>query len=100
MAGAQNTGGKMQDLNNVVYIPLNTFQYRYWDQSSFMKDELDGIDLRLRPGADSITIAKVVTAILESTHHGVDDFNVTIPAALLAQQQRTQTIFTYVMVAI
>ncbi len=28
------------------------------------------------------------------------DFTVTIPAALLAQQQRTQTIFTYVMVAI
>ena len=28
------------------------------------------------------------------------DFAVTIPAALLAQQQRTQTIFTYVMVAI
>jgi putative ABC transport system permease protein len=28
------------------------------------------------------------------------DFTVTIPAALLARQQRTQTIFTYVMVAI
>ncbi len=28
------------------------------------------------------------------------DFTVTIPAALLAQQQRTQTIFTYVMAAI
>ena len=34
MAGAQNTGGAMQDLNNIVYIPLNTFQYRFWDQSS------------------------------------------------------------------
>jgi putative ABC transport system permease protein len=30
----------------------------------------------------------------------MQDFTVTIPAALLAQQQRTQTIFTYVMVAI
>ena len=42
----------------------------------------------------------MVTAILNSTHHNTQDFTVTIPAALLAQQQRTQTIFTYVMVAI
>jgi putative ABC transport system permease protein len=99
-AGAQSAGGKMQDPNNVVYVPLNTFQYRYWDQSSFMKDELDGIDLRLKAEADSVEVAKVVTAILNSTHHNTEDFTVTIPAALLAQQKRTQTIFTYVMVAI
>ena len=100
MAGAQNTGSAMQDLNNIVYIPLNTFQYRFWDQTEDMKDDLDGIDLRLRPDADSIEVAKVVTAVLNSTHHNIQDFTVTIPAALLAQQKRTQTIFTYVMVAI
>jgi putative ABC transport system permease protein len=101
IAGAsQNTGAQLQDVNNRIYIPLNTFQYRYWDSSSFMKDELDGVDLRLKPGADSVEVAKVVLAVLNSTHHNVQDFSVTIPAALLAQQQRTQTIFTYVMVAI
>ncbi len=100
MAGAQNSGGAMQDVNNIIYIPLNTFQYRFWDQSANMKDDLDGIDLRLGPAADSIEIAKVVTSVLNSTHHNMQDFSVTIPAALLAQQQRTQTIFTYVMVAI
>jgi len=100
MAGAQSSGGTMLDVNNIVYIPLNTFQYRFWDQSANMKDGLDGIDLRMRAEADSIETAKVVTAVLNSTHHNVQDFTVTIPAALLAQQQRTQTIFTYVMVAI
>ena len=100
MAGAQNQGGAMQDVNNIVYIPLNTFQYRYWDRSADMKDELDGIELRLKADADSVEVAKVVTAVLNSTHHNTQDFTVTIPAALLAQQQRTQTIFTYVMVAI
>lgn len=99
-SGDRNFGGKMEDLDNRIYIPLNTFQYRYWDQSSFMKDDLDGIDLRLTPEADSIATAKIVTAVLNSTHKGVEDFTVTIPAALLAQQQRTQSIFTYVMVAI
>jgi putative ABC transport system permease protein len=100
MAGSQSSGGSMQDVNNLIYIPLNAFQYRFWDQSSGMKDELDGIELRLRPEADSIEVAKVVTAVLNSTHHNTQDFTVTIPAALLAQQKRTQTIFAYVMVAI
>ena len=100
MAGSQSSGGAMQDINNIVYIPLNTMQYRFWDQSANLRDELDGIELRLKPGADSIEVAKVVTAVLNSTHHNTQDFTVTIPAALLAQQQRTQTIFTYVMVAI
>jgi putative ABC transport system permease protein len=100
MAGSTNTGASMQDLNNIVYIPLNTFEYRFYDESSQMKDDLDGIEIRLKADADSIEVAKVVTAILNNTHHNTQDFSVTIPAALLAQQQRTQTIFTYVMVAI
>src|ERR1051326_172819 len=100
MAGSQNSGGVMQDINNIVYIPLNSFQYRFWDRSANMRDELDGIELRLKGAADSIEVAKIVTAALNSTHHDTQDFTVTIPAALLAQQQRTQQIFTYVMVAI
>jgi putative ABC transport system permease protein len=100
VAGAQSSGGAMQDINNIIYIPLNTMQYRFWDQGSQMKDELDGIELRLSGAADSIEVSKVVAAVLANTHHNVQDFTVTIPAALLAQQQRTQTIFTYVMVAI
>ncbi len=97
---AGEAGGAAEDPNNVVYVPLNTYQYRFWDQGGSFKDELDGVDLRLAPGADSIETAGVVSAILNSTHHSVQDFNVTIPAALLAEQQRSQTIFTYVMVAI
>ena len=100
MAGSTNSASGMQDLNNIIYVPLNTFEYRFYDQSSFMKDDLDGIELRLKENSDSIEVAKAVTRILDSTHHNTQDFTVTIPAALLAQQQRTQTIFTYVMVAI
>ena len=65
-----------------------------------LKDELDGVDMQLKIGADSVAAAKVVVAILNSTHHNTQDFTVTIPAELLAQQQRAQVIFTYVMVAI
>ncbi|HET8549184.1 MAG TPA: ABC transporter permease [Bryobacteraceae bacterium] len=99
-SGSQSRGGQMEDVNNIVYVPFNTFQYRFWEMASYLKDELDGVDLRLKAGADSIEVAKVITAILNSSHNNTQDFVVTIPAALLAQQQRTQTIFTYVMVAI
>ncbi len=95
-----NAGGRAIDRNNSIFIPFNTFRYRFWDSSSRLKDELDGVDLRLKQDVDSVAVSKVVTAILNSTHRNTEDFGVTIPAALLAQQKRTQSIFTYVMVAI
>jgi putative ABC transport system permease protein len=92
--------GRSQDRNNAIFVPFSTFQYRFWDSSRFLKDELDGIDIRLKEGVDSLEASTVVGAILNSTHRNAEDFTVTIPAALLAQRKRTQTIFTYVMVAI
>lgn len=97
---ASSSGAVAQDPNQVIYVPLNTFQYRFFDAGGYLKDELDGVDIRIKPGADIGAAAKVVSAILNSTHHNVTDFNVIIPAELLAQQQRAQSIFTYVMVAI
>ncbi len=97
---SSGSGLQAQDPNQVIYIPLNTFQYRFFDMGGNFKDELDGVDIRLKPGADSSSTSKVVTAILNSTHHNTADFTVTIPAELLAEQQRAQSIFTYVMVAI
>ena len=100
-AGSQNLAtGAASDINNIVYIPLNTFQYRFWDVGGGLKDDLGGVDIQLKTGADSIAASKIVVAILNSTHHNTPDFSVTIPAELLAQQQRAQVIFTYVMVAI
>jgi putative ABC transport system permease protein len=98
-SSSQAADVQIQDQNNVVYVPFNTFKYRFSD-FSFLKDDLAGVDVQLRAGADSVEAAKVVTAILNSTHHNTQDFSVVIPADLLAQQQKTQTIFTYVMVAI
>jgi putative ABC transport system permease protein len=99
-SGSQNMATAASNVNNIIYIPLNTFQYRFWDMGGTLKDELDGVDVQLKTGADSVEAAKVVVAILNSTHHAIADFAVTIPAELLAEQQRAQVIFTYVMVAI
>ena len=97
---SSGSGAQAQDPNQVIYIPLNTFQYRFFDAGGNFKDELDGVDIRLKPHADSVISARVVGAILNSTHHNTSDFSITIPAELLAEQQRSQAIFTYVMVAI
>ncbi len=98
-SGSKQGGGRAEDVNNIIYVPFNTFQWRFTD-FTYLKDDLAGIDMQLKPGADSPDTAKIVTSILNSSHHNTQDFTVTIPAELLAQQQRTQTIFTYVMVAI
>jgi putative ABC transport system permease protein len=98
---ASSSGAQAQDPNQVIYIPLNTFVYRFWDASAgALKDDLDAVDIQLAPNADIAGDAKIASAILNSTHHNTPDFSVTIPAELLAQQQRAQSIFTYVMVAI
>ena len=99
-SGSQNLASAGADVNNRIYIPLSTFQYRFYDMTGYLKDPLDGVDIQLKNGVDSVQAARIAVAILNSTHHAVQDFKVTIPAELLAEQQRAQIIFTYVMVAI
>ena len=42
----------------------------------------------------------IVRGILNDSHHDTDDFSLVVPAALLAEQRRTQRIFGFVMVAL
>jgi putative ABC transport system permease protein len=97
---SSGNGAESTDPNELIYVPFSTFRYRFYDMGGYLKDDLQGVDIRLKEGTDSAGAARVVTAILDSTHHSTPDFSVTIPAELLAEQQRSQTIFTYVMVAI
>jgi len=89
-----------QDLNNVIYAPVKSVINRLADDYSYLKDPIDGIYLQLAPEADSATVAEVVRGILNNSHHNAGDFTVVIPAALLAEQQRTERLFNTVMVAI
>ena len=99
---AQNDipGVPNQDLNNVIYAPVNSVIYRLADDYSYMKDPIDGIYLHLAPSAESAAVADVVRGILNNSHRNADDFTVIVPATLLAEQQRTERLFNTVMVAI
>ena len=86
--------------NNMVVAPLNTVMRRFEDSNSYLKDEIDGIYIRVTSGTDSIETANVVRAILNATHKEAGDFNVVVPADLLEQRRRTQFIFSVVMICI
>ncbi|MGA8150910.1 MAG: ABC transporter permease [Terriglobales bacterium] len=89
-----------QDVNNVIYVPLNAAMLRLENTYSEMRDEIDGIYLNLQPDADMPAVAQVVRAVLDTSHHSAKDFSVIVPAELLAEQKRTERLFNAVMVAI
>lgn len=94
------SGVRTEDMNNLVYAPLNSVLYRLEDSQSWLKDEIDGMYLHLASVDMSVTDAEVVRGILNSSHHEAADFSVIVPAELLAQQKRTEQLFNTVMVAI
>jgi putative ABC transport system permease protein len=94
------SGVRTEDMNNLVYAPLNSVLYRLEDSQSWLKDEIDGLYLHLASTETSVTDAELVRGILNSSHHDAGDFSVIVPAELLAQQKRTEQLFNTVMVAI
>ena len=86
--------------NNLVIAPLNTVMRRFEDNNSYLKDEIDGIYIKVSSGTDSVETSNVVRAILTATHKDAGDFTVVVPAGLLEERRRTQFIFSVVMICI
>jgi putative ABC transport system permease protein len=100
MADTDVEGLEVVNRNNLVIAPLNTVMRRFEDNNSYLKDEIDGIYIKVGAGTDSIETAGVVSAILTATHKDAGDFTVVVPAGLLEQRRRTQYIFSIVMICI
>jgi putative ABC transport system permease protein len=86
--------------NNLVIAPLNTVMRRFEDNTSYLKDEIDGIYIKVAPNTDSVETSNIVRAILTATHKDAGDFSVVVPAGLLEERRRTQFIFNIVMICI
>ncbi|MBZ2186747.1 MAG: ABC transporter permease [Bryobacter sp.] len=99
-ADSDMEGVEVSNRNNLIISPLNTVMRRFEDNNSYLKDEIDGIYMRVAPGTDSIETAAIVRAILDSTHKDAGDYNTIVPAGLLEQRQRTSFIFSVVMLCI
>jgi putative ABC transport system permease protein len=93
-------GVPAQDSNNLIYAPVTSVIFRLEDSMSYLKDEIDGIYLRLASAAETPPVAEIVRGILNVSHHNAGDFSVVVPAELLAEQRRTERLFNTVMVAI
>ena len=93
-------GLQAMNRNNMIIAPLNSVMRRFEDNNSYLKDEIDGVYIKVTSGTDSIETASVVRAILASTHKDAGDFTVIVPADLLEQRRQTQFIFSVVMICI
>ncbi|MBX9602704.1 MAG: ABC transporter permease [Bryobacteraceae bacterium] len=99
-ADSDMEGLEVVDRNNLVIAPLNTVMRRFEDNNSYLKDEIDGIYIKVGPDVKSIETASVISAILSTTHKDAGDFNVVVPAGLLEQRERTNFTFKVVMICI
>ena len=99
-AESQVEGLENDDRNNLIVSPMNSAMRRFQDSNSYLKDEIDGIFVRVRNDADPIETAEIVRAILTATHNDAGDFSVVVPAGLLAQREQQQFIFEVVMICI
>jgi len=99
-SSASSTSSSSTDVNNNIYIPLKSSMLRLEDSYSDVRDEIDGIYLAMSDKSNLSEASQVIHAVLDSSHHGADDYSVIVPAELLAQQKRTEQMFNTVMVAI
>ena len=95
-----DTDLEVVDRNNLVIAPLNTVMRRFEDNNSYLKDEIDGIYIKVDNNTDSIETSGIVKAILGTTHKDAGDYNVVVPAGLLEQRKKTQFTFKVVMICI
>ncbi|MCL1094332.1 ABC transporter permease [Shewanella kaireitica] len=91
-------GVKLGGERNQVFIPLSTALKKM--QFKHLEDELDSFKLALVEGVDPTLASKSLQHLLNRRHGGEKDFDVVVPADLLAQHQKTQQIFNIVMACV
>jgi putative ABC transport system permease protein len=85
----------VRDINKDIYIPIGTALKRFTDADR--PDMVDEIAVRVDDEDQVMPIADVLKRLLARTHHAAKDYEIVIPAELLAQSQRTQRLFNVIM---
>ena len=86
---------KLRNINKDIYIPITTALKRFTDDDN--PDLVEEIAIQVRDENQVVTTSNIVKRILNRTHNGVNDYEIIIPAELLAQSQKTQRVFNIVM---
>jgi putative ABC transport system permease protein len=109
----------IRDYNMDIYAPIKTVLLRYEnrglvtaaairmynrsrdrDQSSTNYHQIDRMVIRVAETDNLYGIQEVVSKLLKRKHAGIVDYEITVPELLLKQQQRTTSIFNFVLGAI
>lgn len=86
---------KLRNINKDVYIPITTALKRYTDEDR--PNAVEEIAIQVEKEDQVVPTSEVVKRLLSRTHNGVNDYEIIIPAELLAQSQKTQRVFNIVM---
>ncbi len=110
----------IRDYNMDVYAPLNTVLFRYENrllvteagiklfnrtdpeerEKSPNYHQLDRLVVQVKNSDQLNSVAQVISKLLKRKHNNIVDYEITIPELLLKQQQRTKSIFNFVLGAI
>ncbi|WP_102794599.1 ABC transporter permease [Bowmanella denitrificans] len=88
-------GIKLGGEQNQVFIPLQTAMRKF--PAEWLDSEISSLKLKISEDTDPMVAAKAINRLLEQRHNQIDDYDMLVPAALLAQQKQTQQIFNIVM---
>ena len=78
-----------------IFIPFATATQRFSQKK--LAPEVTELKFQLRPDTDAQQAARAITHLLDRRHNNVKDYELVVPAALMAQKMETQTIFNIVM---
>lgn len=109
----------LRDLNEDIYVPVNTLLVRFKDRSNFFKQlvgsngrrnrgnntnrnihQLDKVTFRMEDSQKLQASADLMARIIYRKHNRVQDYSITVPELLLEQEQKTQDTFNFVLAAI
>ncbi|QGX39932.1 ABC transporter permease [Permianibacter aggregans] len=88
-------GVKLGGEKNRVFISLDNAHRRFKFEP--LESTLDAFRLELEPGANPLVAAESLRHLLQRRHNDIDDFDIVVPAQLMAQHRETRRIFTIVM---
>ncbi len=91
-------GVKLGGESDSIFVPLNTVAKRLNVEP--LDAEIDAFRVRIAKDVDQVKAAKAITHLLKKRHGEIDDFDILIPSALLAQHKQTQKIFNIVMASV
>jgi putative ABC transport system permease protein len=86
---------KLRNVNQDVYVPISTAAMRLPEEDGI--GGVQEIAIQVEEPDQVVDTAQIVRRMLTRSHQGVEDFEIVVPAELLAQAQSTQRVFNVVM---